>query len=449
MSTITTTVNRGDARYREAPLAEDPPVIPHTPREGWLTLVAAVLMVFAVAAAVDDARWAGTVVGSTDSQTNFLLWAAPFSVLLGAWLARKGWRPIVSHLVGATVGAAFLLFSIANVVSQAPALEQRLHDLNVSVSTFGHQVFVLGSGPSRRRSSCCHRRARLGCGPVRGYGVFRRHRAGPAHCPRRADPADQRLDHGPRAVPAPDHLRRSGAAAGNAPEPLRAGARLALARHARCRRDIQLVPALRRAMVVAILTASILLAANASSAPLSRVWTSFDDQLLDIGYGVNRLLGGVTGRGARPEHPLHAEPDHPRLLAVVGRAGVQRARVSDGVGRRWRGATYDSFDGRGWQQLDREDVLIDAGAAIPGQIGRGHSERPSAGTKSRSRSRRPTSAATSTSRRPFRSALISRARSMTNGAGGPFLRGKLAAGVQSGVPYTVESRVRKPPASSR
>ena len=53
-------------------------------------------------------------------------------------------------------------------------------------------------------------------------------------------------------------------------------------------------------MVGVVLVGSILLAANASSAPLSRSWSSFDQQLLDIGFGVNRWLGGVTGDARGP-----------------------------------------------------------------------------------------------------------------------------------------------------
>ena len=38
---------------------------------------------------------------------------------------------------------------------------------------------------------------------------------------------------------------------------------------------------------------------------------------------------------------------------------VFTATISDGMGRRWRGATYDSFDGRQWQQLDRQSTMVD------------------------------------------------------------------------------------------
>ena len=53
-------------------------------------------------------------------------------------------------------------------------------------------------------------------------------------------------------------------------------------------------------MVALVIGASIVLAANASSAPLSRAWNNVDDQLLEVGYDVNRWLGGVTGAARGP-----------------------------------------------------------------------------------------------------------------------------------------------------
>ena len=86
--------------------------------------------------------------------------------------------------------------------------------------------------------------------------------------------------------------------------------------------------------------------------------TTCDDQLLEIGYDVNRLLGGVTG-AARGPNVLFTPSQTIRDFWQSSTEPVFTAAVSDGQGRRWRGATYDSFDGRQWQQLDRQSVVVD------------------------------------------------------------------------------------------
>ena len=72
------------------------------------------------------------------------------------------------------------------------------------------------------------------------------------------------------------------------------------------------------AIFVAIaIVAATTLAANASSAPLERAWRDLDDDLLEVGYAINRVIGGVTGSARGPNILFHAEPDDPRLLGVV------------------------------------------------------------------------------------------------------------------------------------
>src|SRR3954470_3653632 len=141
MSTIST--SRAQKRpWTDDPAREDAHELPLAPREGWLTLLALVVMMAAVAVAIDDAGWAGIAVGAKDSETKFLPVAAVLSVLLGAWLAKRPWRPTVTHMITALVGGGFLLYAVSGSISNAPTLIGRLHELNTSVSTFVQQVFV-------------------------------------------------------------------------------------------------------------------------------------------------------------------------------------------------------------------------------------------------------------------------------------------------------------------
>ncbi len=118
---------------------------PFTPREGWLSVIALAVMLIAVGVAIDDAQWAGLSVGTRASQTGFLPGAALASVLLGAYLAKTTLSTRRINLIGIFAGAAALLFFVSQAVSRAPTLDARLHDLNLSVSVFFHDVFVLGT----------------------------------------------------------------------------------------------------------------------------------------------------------------------------------------------------------------------------------------------------------------------------------------------------------------
>jgi len=128
--------------WTDAPAREDERELPLAPREGWLTLIALIVMIGAVAVAIDDSLWAGLAPGSHESQTKFLPVAALLSVLIGAWLAKRPVRPIVAHTISSLAGGVFLLYAIAGSISKADSLVGKLHDLNLSVSTFVQQVFV-------------------------------------------------------------------------------------------------------------------------------------------------------------------------------------------------------------------------------------------------------------------------------------------------------------------
>ena len=80
-----------------------------TPREGWITLIAVSVMMLIVGVAIDDATWAGLAPGTSESATHFLPVAALLAVFVGALLAKRTIRPIAAHVIGALIGAAFLL----------------------------------------------------------------------------------------------------------------------------------------------------------------------------------------------------------------------------------------------------------------------------------------------------------------------------------------------------
>ena len=443
MSAISTGANPGSGRPLAEPSErEDLPDLPLTPREGWLTLIAVAVMMLAVGVAIDDATWAGNSLGTSVSQTKFLPVGALLGVFVGALLARSRLRPLSAHFVGALLGAMFLLYAIAGSISRAPAVEARLHDLNLSVSTFVYEVFVLGVRSSETSifllviGSLVWAAAQFAA-----FSVFRRHRAGPAIVLAGLMmlinvSVTVRVEYA--------HLVVFVAAA------LLLLMRLNLFEQAREWRSRGMLDVadisnsfLRygAAMVALAMVASILLAANASSAPLSRAWNNVDEQLVDIGYTVNRWLGGITG-AARGPNVLFTPSQTIRDFWQSSTEPVFSVKVSDGVGRRWRGATYDSFDGRTWQQLDRQSVVVDPGAQILAQTAEGTPA--GSGWQQVSAAITPAAFAGDVYVAPADPVSLDQpSEVLTNGAQGPFVAGKLAYGLQPGDTYTVVSAVRK------
>lgn len=435
------------ARPRRAATDKDPDVpageIPLAPREGWLTFFAVGLMVLVTALAIDAARWAGLVTGSAElSQTRFLPVAALFGVVVGTLLAKRSVRPMVAHVVGSLLGATYLLIAVSGTISRAPALEQRLRALNLSVSDFVNDVFVLGSRSTETSVFLLVMGALVwGAGQFSAYTVFKRHRAGPAIA---LTGLIMLLNV---SITVQDQYVFVMAFAGAA---LLLLVRLNLfeqAREWRSRgmRDVAEISdsVLRNgaAMVVLVIVAAVTLAANASSAPLARAWNNFDDQLVEIGSSVNALLGGVTGP-ARGPNVMFTPSQTIRDFWQSTSEEIFSATVSDGVGRRWRGATYDSFDGRTWQQLDRQSVLIDAREGLM----RSTAEGAATGTmwKNVTVTVTPIGLAGDTFVAPnYASTVDQPTELLTHGPGGPFVAGKLAFGIQPGVSYSVDSAVHR------
>ena len=423
--------------------------IPLGPREGWMTLFAVGLMMLIVALAIDGSRWAGMVPGSaTDTQTRFLPVAALLGVLVGALLAKRTVRPIVAHVIGSLLGAAYLLVAVAGTISRAPALELRLGALNESVSSFISEVFVAGTRSSETSVFLLVTGALVwGAGQFASFTVFRRHRAGP---PIVLAGLMLLLNVSITAENQYVHVMIFAAAA------LLLLMRLNLfeqAREWRVRgmRDVaELSESFLRSgavMVALVIVASITLAANASSAPLARAWNDVDEQLVEIGTSVNRVLGGVTGP-ARGPNVMFTPSQTIRDFWQESTQEVFTATVSDGIGRRWRGATYDSFDGRTWQQLDRQASLVEPGEVLLSETVDGAPSGP--GWSDVDVSVTPLALGGDVFVAPYYPRSVSQpAELLTHGPGGPFVSGKLAFGLQSGVSYDVEATVRRTTGSGR
>lgn len=433
---------RPDSRSAAIPLdeQEELPDIPLTPREGWTSLFALIVMLVTTGIAIDDARWVGFIGGSNSSQTGFLPAAGLLAVLTGALLAKSRLGKYTAHFVGAVVGAAFLLFAISTSISTAPSLEVRLHELNLSVSTFVQQVVVLGQRSSETSIFLLTLGTLLwAAGQFSAFAVFRFHRPLPAVILVGLMLLINVL------ITIRDeyaHLIVFAAAA------MLLLIRLNLLQQVREWRsrgmrdvgDISDAFLRQGAVFVAVaIVAATTLAANASSAPLSRSWHNMDEKLLEVGFAVNRWLGGVTG-SARGPNILFAPSQTIRGVWESSTEVVFAGSSSDKVARSWRGATYDSFDGRTWQQLDLTDTTVAIGDQVLGPT----SEMP-ADLKDR------TAVDVTVLPADYGGDVIVAPESpltvdqqvdvQTNGASGPFVAAKLVNGVQPGVAYTVTSAV--------
>ncbi|HUH17175.1 MAG TPA: hypothetical protein VMM85_04435, partial [Methylomirabilota bacterium] len=322
--------------------------LPLFPREGLTSLAALAVMLVTVGVAVDHSGWAGRAIGGGGSQTGFLPLAGLLSVLLGAALAKTRYSDLRIHFMGAITGAAYLLVAVGGAVSTAPSLEERLRDLNTSVATWVNEVVVMGV----RSAETSVFLLTLGT-LVWAAGIFSARAVLRSHRPLPAIVLSGTLLMINVLLTIRDeyvHVIVFVAAA------LLLVVRINLldqAREWRARgmRDVSDFTSvfLRQGavfVVVAIL-GSITLAANASSAPLSRAWSSFDEQLLEVGYEVNRWLGGVSG-AARGPNILFTPNQTVREVWESSSDLVMTVTTSDREGYRWRGATYDSFDGRTW-----------------------------------------------------------------------------------------------------
>ncbi len=412
--------------------------MPYGPREGWASVIALTLMMVVVALAIDDARWAGVISRTPNSQTGFLPFVAGFSVLLGTLMAKSRVSKLAGYLIGVLVGAGTLLLSVSSSISGAPSVLRRLHDLNLSVSSFVHDVFIIGQRSSETSVFLLVLGAVVwAAGIYCAFAVFRYQR------PVAAIVVSGLILLINMSITIHDQYAHLVVFV--------IGALLLLVRmnvlqqirewRQRDMGDLGDISAtfMRNGAVfvgVAILAAT-LLAANASSAPLSRVWHGADSQLLALGSQVNRLLGGVSGP-ARGPNVLFTPTQTIRGVWQASDALVFTGQTSDSVGHRWRGATYDSFDGHSWEQLDATSYTQPAGANLTD----GTADPPPniAGTAQITATITPVDYGDDIYVAPGSPVAIDQpSQVVTSGSHGPLVEGQLSYGVIPGEPYTVTS----------
>lgn len=331
-----------------------------TPAEGWSSVLLLAVMLLTVGFAVDDSRWVGNTSGG-GSQTSFLPAALLLAGLTGFVLARLRMSTIAAHLIASTVGAGFLLVAAANAISDAPSVSARLQALAESAATFFNDVFVLGARSDETSAFLLAIGAiAWTTGYFAAWNLYRRGRATPAV-----------VSTGLVIL-----INMSITARFQYPLliVLAVAAMLLLVRinlahqqlgwrkrHIGDGSDISGLFLRGGVLFVALtLAGAVTLAATASSAPLATMWRNMDDQLVAISLEVNRLVGGVTG-STKQTGGLFSSAETISGFWESDNRVIFTNLPADDVGRYWRGATYDTFDGRTWSQTDQQSVNVAAG----------------------------------------------------------------------------------------
>ncbi|HJP88408.1 MAG TPA: transglutaminase domain-containing protein [Candidatus Limnocylindrales bacterium] len=115
------------------------------PSEGWLSLIATLVMVDAVALSLVNSGWTGNV-----GNSGFLPWLAVGGVLFGAAGAKVGWGRWRTHVVGAAIGGLIIPLIVGGVLLPAdpgwgPAgLYARMAESSHVVRNVWHQLVELG-----------------------------------------------------------------------------------------------------------------------------------------------------------------------------------------------------------------------------------------------------------------------------------------------------------------
>ena len=111
--------------------AAQAPSLPLRPAEGWLTLLATIVMVMVLGGSLQDAGW---TLDTNDPNVNFLPWVGLYGVLWGFLGAKVGWGRWRTHILGALIAGLILPLIVggvalgpdAHVGWDPPGLAQRL-----------------------------------------------------------------------------------------------------------------------------------------------------------------------------------------------------------------------------------------------------------------------------------------------------------------------------------
>ena len=336
------------------------------PQEGWLAVIAFIVMIGAVALSIDAAHWAGFV-PEGPSETGFLLPVMLLAALWGFVSAKLGWPALAADVVGAAVGAGVLLLAVAGIVAPGAAPGPALTALSDSVYRFYHDLVIDGVRSSETSVFLLVLGAAMWTvAQLAAVNLFGRHR-GLAVVAMTGVAIFIEL-----SVSAQDQYGY-----------LVVFAVAALVLLMRLNLLDQRVGWMRRGIgdqgavatlytrsgvtfIALTLIGALALTATASSAPLAGVLNqpAVRDQLVNLGEQLNTLVGGVVGN-ARGPNGLFATSSTITGLWESSPNVVFTATTDTQQGYYWRGATYDTFDGTTWKQVDRTNAgEVAAGAPV-------------------------------------------------------------------------------------
>jgi transglutaminase-like putative cysteine protease len=419
------------------------------PAEGWLSVVAMLVMLVDLGTAVDVVRWAGSVPGTGQSQTWFLSAALVLGAAWGLVGAKLRWHVLLTHAAGAILGAAFAIYVVAKTIPAVQGVSlpaedpYHLANLVASVQLFLHDVFVLQIR-SGQTSAFLLVVAAVGwaSGQFAAFAVYRHHR-----------PMSAVLFLGLLLLASMSLTVQRGqypflvvyAAAS-----LFLLVRLSLAEQRALWANMRLGDAgsafslyLRNGVtfIVIALLGAVVLTSTASSAPLSPLLSSSANQFYSWASQFDRFASGIVAPVRGPSG-LFGESQTIQGFWQSSPVLVYRVTSSDGNGYYWQGATYDDFNGRTWTQSEG----VTAGSVAAGspvlagstdQVKPGAAYRSVRVTVSPVNTGDPTVLAPQT---PYSVSLPTQVK--TAGAGGPVDTIRLTGGLAAGGSYTVTSLVR-------
>ena len=89
-----------------------PRAIPLRPAEGWLTLLATVVMVMVLGGSLQDAGWTPD---ANNPDVNFLPWVGLIGVAWGMMGAKVGWGRWRTHILGAAIAGLMLPLIVGGI----------------------------------------------------------------------------------------------------------------------------------------------------------------------------------------------------------------------------------------------------------------------------------------------------------------------------------------------
>ena len=240
--------------------------------------------------------------------------------------------------------------AVSASLSSLPSLDLRLHALVQSVGTFINDVFVRGIRSAESSIFMLLMGALLwAAGYLGAFALFRRHSAGPAITLaatalliNMSITVEYQLPHLVVLVAAALLLVVRTSLYSQL-EQWRSR-RIADSGYAS-----QLFVRSGVAFVVTAIALSLVLAVNASSAPLRPMWDGAVDKMVGVGIQLNQYLGGISGE-ARGPNLLFTPTQTLRDRWETSEDPMFTVATNDGLPYFWKGWTADMFDGQSWKQ---------------------------------------------------------------------------------------------------